>query len=189
MKSNSINILKKQMQKKIDKRVRLNNQIRDPRIQVIDIDGKQLGEMPTYEALKLANERGLDLVEVGPTAKPPISKIMDYGKYMYQKERRERSGKASKPATQEIKTIRVGFRTGTHDLVIRAGQADKFLQKGNRVRLELTLRGREKSMADMGKTKLESFIKMVMEPFIIEEHPKRSPVGFGVLIRPDIKNK
>ena len=175
------------MQKHFEKRVRLNNQIRDPQIQVIDVDGKQLGIMPTYDALKLANERSLDLVEVGPGAKPPIAKIMDYGKYMYQKEKREKDGKTSKSPAQEIKTVRIGFRTGTHDLKIRAGQADKFLRKGHRVRLELTLRGREKSMADLGRSKLESFVKMVTEPFVLEDPIKRSPVGFGILIRPETK--
>ena len=175
------------MPKHFEKRVRLNNQIRDPQIQVIDAEGKQLGTMPTYEALKLANERGFDLVEVGPGAKPPVAKIMDYGKYMYQKEKRERGDKTSKAPSQEIKTVKIGFRTGTHDLMIRAGQADKFLQKGHRVRLELTLRGREKSMADLGRSKLESFVKMISEPFAQEESVKRSPIGFGILIRPEIK--
>lgn len=175
------------MQKNFNKRVRLNNQIREPQIQVIDADGKQLGILPTHEALRLANEYGLDLVEVGPSAHPPIAKIMDYGKYMYQKEKRERDGKTKKLPSQEIKTVRIGFRTGTHDLMVRAQQADKFLQKGYRVRLELTLRGREKSMADVGRNKIESFIKMVSEPFAMEEPIKRSPVGFGVLIRPEHK--
>ncbi|MBI2062710.1 MAG: translation initiation factor IF-3 [Candidatus Yanofskybacteria bacterium] len=175
------------MQKNFNKRVRLNNQIRESQIQVIDADGKQLGTIPTHEALRLANERGLDLVEVGPMANPPIAKIMDYGKYMYQKEKREKGGKTTKVPSQEIKTVRIGFRTGTHDLMVRAGQADKFLQKGHRVRLELTLRGREKSMADIGRSKLESLIKMVSEPFVLEEPAKRSPVGFGVLIRPEHK--
>ena len=175
------------MQKHPEKRLRLNNQIRDPQIQVIDYDGKQLGVMPTHEALRLANERGFDLVEVGPTAKPPIAKIIDYGKYMYQKEKRERSGKTSKSSAQEIKAVRVGFRTGAHDLGIRAGQVDKFLQKGHRVKIELTLRGREKSMADMGREKLESFTKMLTEPFTLEEHAKRSPFGFVILVRPEHK--
>ena len=175
------------MKKHFERRVKLNNQIRDPQIQVIDIDGKQLGIMPTYDALKLANERSLDLVEVGPGAKPPIAKIMDYGKYMYQKEKRDKDAKTSKSPGQEVKTVKIGFRTGTHDLMVRASQADKFLQKGHRVRLELTLRGREKSMADLGRSKLESFTKMVTEPFVQEEQIKRSPIGFGVLIRPERK--
>ena len=175
------------MQKHFERRVRLNNQIRDPQIQVIDIDGKQLGILPTFEALKLANERNLDLVEVGPTAKPPIAKIMDYGKYMYQKEKRDKDSKTSKSPSQEIKTVRIGFRTGTHDLMVRAGQADKFLHKGHRVRLELTLRGREKSMADIGRSKLELFVKTVTEPFALEDPIKRSPIGFGILIRPETK--
>ncbi len=173
------------MQKQAQHRLRLNNQIREPQVQVIDFDGKQLGIMPTDEALKLSNERSLDLVEVGPSAKPPIAKIMDYGKYMYQKEKRERGAGAGKSPEQEIKTVRIGFKTESHDLSVRAGQADKFLKRGHRVRLELILRGREKSMADLGRVKLESFPKFITEPFTVEEPIKRSPRGFGMLVKPE----
>lgn len=176
------------MQKHFEKRLRLNNQIREPQIQVIDFDGKQLGTMPTYEALKLAGERGLDLVEVGPSAKPPIVKIMDYGKYMYQKEKRERESKSVKSPAQEVKTVKIGFKTGAHDLSVRANQVNKFLQKGHRVRIELALRGREKSMADLGKTKLEEFLKTISEPHIVEEVIKRSPIGLGTFIKPEKKH-
>lgn len=175
------------MQKYFNKRLRLNNQIREPQIQVIDADGKQLGAIPTHEALRLANERGLDLVEVGPLAKPPIAKIMDYGKYMYQKEKKEKGGKAHKNPTNEIKTVRVGFTTGTHDLSVRAGQTDKFLKLGHRVKIEMPLRGREKSMPDVGREKLDSFLKFISEPFAQEETIKRTPFGLGVLIKPGKK--
>src|SRR3989344_8761141 len=147
------------MQKHFENRLRLNNQIREPQVRVIDADGKQLGVMATNEALRLANERGLDLVEVGPTTKPPIAKIINYGKYMYQKEKKEREAKTHKTAANEIKTVRVGFTTGSHDLSVRAGQADKFLKLGHRVRVEMPLRGREKSMSDIGRIKLGSFLK------------------------------
>ena len=175
------------MQKHFEKRLHLNNQIRASQIQVIDFDGKQLGILPTHEALRLANERALDLVEVSPTAQPPIAKIMDYGKYMYQKEKREREGRPGKSPAQEIKTVKIGFKTGAHDLLVRAEQAARFLQKGHRVKLELALRGREKSMADLGRTKLESFVKMISEPFLLEEQAKRSPSGFNLLIKPENK--
>lgn len=175
------------MQKHFEKRARLNNQIREPQIQVIDADGKQLGTMSTFEALRLANERGLDLVEVGPTAKPPVAKIMDFGKYMYQKERKERESKTAKSGAQEIKTVKIGFKTGVHDLSIRAGQADKFLQKGHRVRLELALRGRERQMSDIGRRKLEDFAKTITEHYEIDEPIRGFPGGLGMLIRPSKK--
>ena len=175
------------MQKQQDRRPRLNNQIREPQIQVIDFDGKQLGEMTVYEALKIANERGLDLVEVGPQAKPPIVKIMDYGKYMYQKEKKEHESKSHKTGTQEVKTAKIGFKTGAHDLKIKAEQVDKFLGKGFRVRVELTLRGREKAMAGLGRQKLEEFTKLITVPYIIDESIKSFPGGFGTLVRPEKK--
>jgi translation initiation factor IF-3 len=177
------------MQKQFEKRLRLNNQIREPQIQVIDVDGKQLGIMPTYQALQLASERGLDLVEVGPSAKPPIAKIMDFGKYMYQKEKKERESKSSKSDVHEVKTVKIGFKTEVHDLGVRMGQADKFLHKGHRVRVELTLRGREKMMAAIGMQKLQDFIKTITEPYIIDEPVKRFPGGLGALLRPDTKSK
>lgn len=171
------------MQKHFEKRQRINHQIRVSEVQVIDADGKSLGIMPTYEALRLANEKNLDLVEVNPTAKPPLTKVMDYGKYMYQKEKRER-GQGGKAPSQEVKTVRIGFRTGIHDLSIRAGQVDKFLEKGHRVRIELKLKGREKEMADLGRKKLEEFIKLIVRPHILDEQIKRFPGGLGLLIRP-----
>ena len=177
------------MQKHFEKRLRLNNQIREPQVRVIDEDGKQLGVMATNEALRLANERGLDLVEVGPTTKPPIAKIINYGKYMYQKEKKEREAKTHKTPANEIKTVRVGFTTGSHDLAIRARQADKFLKMGHRIRVEMPLRGREKSMSDLGRQKIELFLKSISEPFAQEEPVKRAPFGLGVLIKPDKKNK
>ncbi len=175
------------MQKQFERRPRLNNQIREPQIRVIDADGQPLGIMPTHEALRLANERGLDLVEVGPNAKPPIAKIIDYGKYMYQKEKKEKGSKTGKSPAQEVKTVKIGFKTGIHDIVVRAGQTDKFLQKGHRVKLELTLRGREKGMADIGHAKLEELLKAITESYSLEDQIKRAPFGLSVLIKPEKK--
>jgi translation initiation factor IF-3 len=173
------------MLKQYEKRLRINHQIREPQIQVIDSDGKPLGAMPTYEALRLAGEQNLDLVEVGPTAKPPLAKIMDYGKYMYQKERKDRGQKANKSTSQEVKTVKIGYRTEGHDMAISAGKADKFLAKGYRVRLELTLRGREKEMAELGKKKLGDLSRLLSVPYIIDDPIKRFPGGVGMLVRPD----
>lgn len=175
------------MQKQYEKRLRMNHQIREPQVQVIDSDGKQLGVLPTHEALRLAGEQELDLVEVGPMAKPPLAKIMDYGKYMYQKEKKERGQKTGKSTSQEVKTVKIGFRTEGHDMAISAGKADKFLQKGYRVRLELTLRGREKEMADLGRKKLSDFSKLISGPYLVDDPIKRFPGGVGMLIRPDKK--
>ena len=173
------------MLKQYEKRPRINHQIRESQVQVIDSDGKQLGVLPTYEALRKAEEQGLDLVEVGPTAKPPLVKILDYGKYMYQKGKKERGHKSGKTATaQEVKTVKIGFRTEKHDLGVRAGQVDKFLSKGFRVRVELTLRGREREMAELGRSKLNEFCKLISNPYIVDDVIKRFPGGLGTLLRP-----
>ncbi len=129
------------------KNLRINNQIRALQVQVIDPEGKQLGTLSIQEALSLAREHDLDLVEVGPNVVPPITKIMDYGKYIYQKERQEKKSGGAKKTRQELKTVRVGFKTGAHDAAFKAKKALEFLDEGAIVKLELTLRGREKGLA------------------------------------------
>lgn len=170
----------------LEKRLRLNNQIRVPEVQVIDDQGKQLGIMPVFEALKLALAKNLDLVEVGPQMKPPIAKIMDYGKYMYRKERQEKG--QVKQKDQEMKTVRIGFKTGEHDLKFKSEQINEFLKDNHPVKIELTLRGREKALAHMGRAKLESFVKYISEPYAVQQEIKRSPFGWTTVIRKD-KNK
>ena len=157
----------------------INNRIRARELQVIDEEGNQLGVMLIQDALRLAKEKNLDLVEVSPQMQPPIAKIMDYGKYMYRKERQERR---SKPKVQERKTVRVGFKTGTHDLDFKAKQVQDFLNEGHIVKIELTLRGREKALANMGKQKLEQFLTK-FENFSVQEGVKRSPFGWIIIIK------
>ena len=165
----------------MQKHLRINNQIRIPEVQLIDDKGNQLGIVPTFDALRLAQEKDLDLVEVGPQMKPPIAKIMDYGKYIYRKEKQEKGG--TKQKDQEMKTVRVGFKTGEHDLKFKSEQIDEFLKEGHPVKIELTLRGREKALAYMGKTKLENFLKLISEPHTIQNPASRSPYGWLTVIR------
>src|SRR3989338_11170857 len=165
----------------MQKHLRVNNQIKIPEVQVIDEQGNQLGILPIFKALQLAYEKDLDLVEVGPQMKPPIAKIMDYGKYMYRKERQEKGG--TKQKDQEMKTVRVGFKTGQHDLKFKSEQIDKFLKEGRQVRIELTLRGREKAVAHMGREKLENFIKLISEPYVLMNPIGRSPYGWTIVIK------
>ena len=172
----------------MQKHLRVNNQIRLPEVQVIDDKGIQLGVLPILEALRLAKERNLDLVEVGPNPPaggPPIAKIMDYGKYMYRKEKQEKG--AVKQKDQEMKTVRVGFKTGTHDLKFKSEQIDGFLKDGHPVKIELTLRGREKALAHIGKEKLQNFLKLISEPTMVQNPIGRSPFGWIIVIRKDKK--
>lgn len=169
------------------KTLRLNNQIRALQVQVIDAEGKQLGTMSIQDALSAAHAAELDLVEVGPNAVPPITKIMDYGKYIYQKERQEKKSGAAKKTRQELKTVRVGFKTGAHDMAFKAAKALEFLDEGAIVKLELTLRGREKALAPMGKQKLEEFLANITVPYTIQEQIKRGPYGWVITIKKDTK--
>jgi len=155
-----------------------------PEVRVIDEQGNQLGIMPIFNALRLAREKELDLVEVGPQMKPPIAKIMDYGKYIYRKERQEKNQARQKD--QEMKTVRVGFKTSSHDLKFKSEKIDEFIKEGHPVKIELTLRGREKALAHIGRDKLENFLKLISESFAIQQAAKRSPFGWIVIIR---KNK
>ncbi|MFZ2985249.1 MAG: translation initiation factor IF-3 [Candidatus Moraniibacteriota bacterium] len=163
----------------------MNDQIRALEVRVIrDADGEQLGTMPTERALELAKEDMLDLVEIAPNATPPVCKIMDFGKFQYQKSRLERVNK-SKQKKSEIKGIRLGVRTDAHDLDFKKNQAEKFLKKGNKVKVELTMRGREKAHQDLARLNLTSFVQSISFPYKIEQEIKRYPGGFNVIITPE----
>ena len=168
--------------------LRVNYRIRVPQIKLIDETGQLVGVIATPEALRMAREKDLDLVEISPNTQPPIAKIMDYGKYRYEKDRLEKaSGGKARPKSQETKAVRVGFKTGAHDLEFKAKKADDFLHKGYGVKVELTLRGREKAFAEKGREKLLAFIQTLTIPFIIQANPTRSPYGWTMMIQKDRK--
>jgi len=123
---------------------------------VIDDESNQLGVMDIYKARQLAEDRGLDLIEVSPLAQPPVCRIMDFGAYQYQQEKKERKQK-SKQKKVEVKGIRLTLKIGPHDLDLRRKQSLKFLEKGNKVKVELILRGRERAHADRARQIMESF--------------------------------
>jgi len=168
-----------------EKKPRANLQIRARQLRVIDEKGEQLGILDTALALKMAHEKDLDLIEINPQTNPPIAKIMDYGKYMYQKEKDGKSGKSKKSGFQETKTVRIGLKTGEHDLRVKSGLADKFLEKNNKVRLEIFLRGREKAFRNMAREKLNSFLSYITFPYVLEDSIKSTPTGFTLMIRPE----
>jgi translation initiation factor IF-3 len=120
---------------------------------VIDEEGQQLGVLNTAEALSLAQEKGLDLVEVSPLAEPPVCRIIDYGKFQYQQNRRQHKAKKV-----ETKGIRLSFKIGQHDLDIRKKQTEKFLSQGHSVKIELRLRGREKAFREKARAIITQFL-------------------------------
>jgi translation initiation factor IF-3 len=126
---------------------------------VVDEEGTNLGVMKLSEALALAEEKGLDVVEVAPNIKPPVVKIISYDKFRYQ-QRKEEKKHAHKP-TGELKQVRITPRAADNDLKIRANQAKEFLEKGNKVEIMMTLRGREKYNQDWARKRFNDFIKMI----------------------------
>jgi len=151
---------------------------------VADETGQQIGIMSREEALKLAQEKGLDLIEVAPMTKPPVARIMDYGKYIYREEKEERKQKA-KQRKDTLKIIRISLNAGSNDLKIKAGKADAFLKEGLKVQVELLLKGRtkyQKTFADLGKQKVEGFLKLITVPIKTISELKKQPKGFSVTI-------
>jgi translation initiation factor IF-3 len=165
-------------------RTRINEYIFAREVRVIADNGDQLGVMNTDEALRAAKEQLLDLVEISPKAVPPVCKIMDFGKYQYQKSREDRQNK-SKQKKSDIKGIRLSVRTDEHDLEFKKNQAEKFLTKGSKVKIEIMLKGREKAHQDLARKNLENFVKMISFPNKIEQEIKRYPGGFNVIIAPE----
>ena len=126
--------------------VQLNEQIRDKELRIVSADGEQLGIMSARDAQKIADDRGLDLVKIAPTAKPPVCKIIDYGKYRYEQARREKEAR-KKQKTIEVKEIRLSPNIDTNDLNTKVNQARKFVSGGNKVKVAVRFRGRELALS------------------------------------------
>lgn len=149
----------------------LNEQIRDKEIRLVGEDGEQLGIMSAKDALKMAKEAGLDLVKIAPTAKPPVCKIVDYGKYRYEQARREKEAKKKQKVT-EVKEIHLSPNIDVNDLTTKANQSRKFLEKGNKVKVALRFRGREMAHMTTGKEVLDTFFEKVSDVAVIEKPAK-----------------
>lgn len=161
-----------------DERVRINQAIRAKELRVIGADGENLGVIPTSEAIKAAENANLDLIEISPTAKPPVAKIMDYGKYRYEQKKKAKEVKAKSHVT-ETKGIQVKIGTGEHDLTLKAKRVAEWLLEGHRVKVDLFLWGRYKYMEEAFlKERLERFLKIVPAEYKIADEIKRSPKGF-----------
>jgi len=142
------------------KRHQTNQYIRVPQVRLIDETGQNIGVVDTTKALTMAREKGLDLVEVSPLAKPPVAKIVDYSKLKYQEEKERRKEKA-KQKKVEIKGIRLSLRISEHDKEVRIKQAEKFLNQDDKVKLEMILRGRERQHKDLARKIINKFIETV----------------------------
>lgn len=165
--------------------MRANDRIFADPVVLIDHNNEHRGEISLAEAKEIAREAGLDLVEVSPKAKPPVCKIIDYGKFQYSQAKQYKQSKSQQKKV-DTKGIRIGLRTGEHDLDFKKNQAEKFLKKGNKVKIDLVLRGREKAHRDLGRENLENYLKTITEvPYKVEDEIKKSPDGFSVIIAPE----
>ena len=162
--------------------VRINASIRAPELRVVGAEGENLGVISLKEALGIAQKAGLDLIEVSPKANPPVAKIMDYGKFQYDQQKKASEAKA-KSHTTETKAVQVEVVTGEHDLTRQARQTATWLREGDRVKVELFLKGRYKYMESAFlKDKLERFILLVPEEYKIAEEVKKGPKGYTVVL-------
>lgn len=149
----------------------INEQIRDKEVRVIGEEGEQLGVMSPKDAMKLAKEANVDLIKIAPSAKPPVCKLMDYGKFKYEQVRREKEAK-KKQKTVEVKEVRLSPNIDVNDLNTKNNAARKFLEKGNKVKVSLRFRGREMAHVDSSKHILNEFAEKLSDIAVVDKAPK-----------------
>jgi translation initiation factor IF-3 len=168
---------------------RINHQIRAPEVRVIGPEGENIGVISLSEALAKAQEYGLDLIEISPNAVPPVAKIMEYGKFHYEQEKKRREIKA-KSHTTETKSVQVKIGTGDNDMALKAKKAAKWLQEGHRVKVDLFLWGRYKYMEfAFLKERLERFLKLIPQECKLGEPIAKSPKGLSTVLERAAKAK
>jgi translation initiation factor IF-3 len=167
---------------------RINDAIRAPQLRLIDSDGKQLGILPRREALRLAEERDLDLVEVAPQADPPVAKLMDYGKYQYERAKREREARKARKEI-EVKEVRLRPKTDEHDVNFKVRQARSFLESGAKVKVRMRFRGREIYNLDVAKKQFDHFAEELADIGTIEQRPSFEGRTMLMIVAPSTRAK
>jgi len=164
-----------------DRFVRINERIRAREIRVINEEGAQLGIMPPYEALRIARGQGLDLVEVAPTANPPVCRIINYGKYLYQLSKRQHEARKHQKSI-ELKEVKMRPRTSTHDFETKRNKIIEFLREGAKVKVTIMFRGREMAHRDLGFKMMEKLAEEVSEVGMVEARPKIEGPNLSTII-------
>ena len=159
----------------------INEQIRDKEVRLIGEDGEQLGIVSAKDALKIAEDAGLDLVKIAPNAKPPVCKVIDYGKYRYELARKEKDAK-KKQKTVELKEIRLSPNIEANDLNTKMNAARKFLAKGDKVKITLRFRGREMAHMNNSKHILDDFAENLSDVAVVEKAPKIEGRSIGMVL-------
>ncbi len=168
-------------------RIKINHQIRAKELRVITDTGDNFGVLSLGEALAKAETLGMDLIEISPTAIPPVAKIMDYGKFQYQQSKKQKEVKARSHVT-ETKTLQIKIGTSEHDLELKAKNASKWLKEGHRVKINLFLVGRTK-YAEIGfkKERLDRILNLISEEYRVSGEPTKSPKGLTILLERAVK--
>jgi len=169
-----------------DKRQRVNDQIKITPLRVIGTDGEQLGILERDEALRIASDAGLDLVEVAPNVRPPVCKIMDFGKFKYQQSKKSQRGKSHEV---KMKEVRVRPKTEAHDLEFKIRRARDFLEEGDKVMVNMLFRGRELSHLDFAAQNMQAFVEQLSDIATVERGPSREGRRMILILAPNKHKK
>jgi len=169
-------------------RVRINNEIFSKEVRVVDEQGKMLGIMSRNEALRLAEERELDLIEIAPQAKPPVCKIIDFGKYQYELQKKEKHQKKQQQQ-QQMKEIRFKWRVDVHDFNFKVRHARNFIEEGNKVKASVIFRGREITHQEIGIQVLERFVLALQDIAKVDQQVRSEGKSISVILAPDKTKK
>jgi translation initiation factor IF-3 len=163
--------------------LRVNHRIRIKEVRLINAEGQQIGIMPTFEAMKMAEEQGLDLVEISPTSRPPVCKLMDYGKYKYESEKAAKEAK-KKQHVVITKEIKIRPKIDPHDLMIKTKHINEFLAEGCKVRVTIMYRGREMAHQEFGRNILDRIVVEMADTAVLEQAPKMEGMNLSLLLSP-----
>jgi translation initiation factor IF-3 len=162
---------------------RINERIRVSEVRLVDEDGSQIGVIPTDEALKMAHDRDLDLVEVAPQSRPPVARLLDYSKYKYEQEQK---AKAARKHQQQVnvREIKLRPKIATHDYETKKGHVERFLRQGDKVKVTIMFRGREQAHPERGRMLLERLFEDIGELAVIEQQPEQEGRNMHMLLAP-----
>ncbi|NJL34865.1 MAG: translation initiation factor IF-3, partial [Chloroflexaceae bacterium] len=167
-------------------RYRINNRIRAREVRLIDEQGTQVGIVAIQEAQRMAEERGVDLVEVAPNANPPVCRLMDYGKFRYEQSKKEREARKNQKQT-DLKEVRLKPRTSEHDLSVKAKQARRFLSSGDKVKFTVRFKGREMAHTDIGREMLDMVMDQLRDISIVEQKPTLESRALSLVLAPNAR--
>ena len=162
--------------------IRLNEAINAPQLRVIDPEGNQVGILSRSEALLRAEQAGLDLVEISPMANPPVARIIDWGKYKYQKMKEQQRNRKNAKAS-ELKQIRLGLKIGAHDLDVKLRKVREFLEQGHKVKIGVFFRGREMAHQDLGYALLDRCVEKINDIAVVDQKPQLAGKNLTIVVR------